>query len=172
MKLPLPLLAILSACGALAETPKPAEDTFSVKGKFQVMVEDEVRIYVNGKRFYAQTVSSGDSRETTLKPGDRIIFQLKNTRVIGIDGKRYLHVVFTASDHSLVVRFPSSALKILPDREAADISEAQLARLPKFAVEVHPEHYREQPDFVWGESEATALGTVLKREMFKPTEAH
>jgi hypothetical protein len=161
------LVALLTSGYADAQTPATKEEP-SFKGKFYYTLDDEARIFINGVEALHLTRGAGESKEVTLKAGDRMTLQLKN-----VGGEKFLRMLFVAADRSAMLPITRQAFKCLPDPEAKDVTEADWQRLPKFAKEISDKKietfpFKSRADYMWGDADVCAIGGILKRGMFIP----
>ena len=143
-------------------------NTFAVKGKFYVSVDDVADIFLNGLKVHRGNIGQSQSQEMELKPGDRIVVQLHNA-----SAPRYFMLLFVATDKQQQISFPHTTLKLLPDPESKDFTAAQFAAFNKHAKENkgrtnQPFPYKNRSEWVWGEADISTLGSLLTREMFIP----
>lgn len=139
----------------------------ALKGSFHVLVDDGAIIYINGTEAY-RCGGKAKSPELALKPGDRIVVRLHN-----IGGPRQLVLCFASTDKTQVVSFQRQSFKLLPDPEAMDFLDHQFPRLPRYprdagrkAIGIFP--FKHSSDFVWGDIDDCALGSIVTKQMIGP----
>lgn len=160
------LLLCVSATAQLA-TPIPKDP--AVKGAFYLSIDDVARIYINGIEAHKNaSLGKSKSKDVALKPGDRIVVQLRNATM-----PRYFIMAFASTDKKLIVSFPRQSLKLLPDADATDFTEADFFRLSKYpkADSRKPDGsipFKHNSDYVWGEFDNCALACTLTAQMFVP----
>jgi hypothetical protein len=162
------LFALLFLSGLVGAEPSTSKDALPVKGKFYYTLDDEARIFVNGTETLHLTRGAGQSKDISLKAGDRVTMQLKN-----VGGEKFLRLLFVAEDRSVMLPIIRNSFKCLPDPEAKDFTEADWQRYPKFAKEISDKKtetfpFKSRADYLWGDADVCAIGSILKREMFIP----
>jgi hypothetical protein len=119
------LFALLFLSGLVGAEPSTSKDALPVKGKFYYTLDDEARIFVNGTETLHLTRGAGQSKDISLKAGDRVTMQLKN-----VGGEKFLRLLFVAEDRSVMLPIIRNSFKCLPDPEAKD-HRSGLAALPE-----------------------------------------
>ena len=160
------LLASIIFAGLLHAQTRKEEPP--LKGKFYYTLDDEARVFVNGVESLHLTRGAGESKEITLKAGDRVAMQLKN-----VGGEKFLRLLFITADRSVMLPITRQSFKCLPDPEAKDFELADWQRYPKFAKEISDKKtetfpFKSRADYLWGDADVCAIGGVLKKEMFVP----
>ena len=157
---------LLLCCGVSAQF-SAKEPT--VKGIFHLNVDDSARIFINGIGEHRNSaLGKSKSKELGLKPGDRIVVQLRNA-----SPPRYFIMAFTASDKTQMVSFPRQTFKILGDPESKDFSAADFSRNGKYPKAINQKTdavfpFKHNSDYVWGEFDECAIGCVVTQQMFTP----
>ena len=90
-------------------------------------VDDNARIFVNGEMVHNAGGGTSASRETTLKPGDRVVAQLHEAG----GGKRF-KLLFLSTDQKTMLAFPRHAFRIITDPEIVDFTPADWAKWNKY----------------------------------------
>lgn len=139
----------------------------AVKGVFHMEVDDECTLFVNGVKVHYGGHEPSKSGEVSLKPGDRVLAQLKSH-----SGPRYLKLLFVTTNRQQMVNFTNMAFKILPDAEAKDFKPAEFNASTRNAREIkrerNPFPFKNKSEYIWGDSDIAILGSILTREMFVP----
>ncbi len=159
------LILLLSVC---VSAQLPTNDP-TVKGVFHLNVDDSARIFINGIEEHRTTgLGKSKSKEVGLKPGDRIVVQLRN-----VASPKYFIMAFASSDRTQLVSFPRQSFKLLADPEAKDFVAADFSRVSKYpkaqnhkADTVFP--FKHNSDYVWGEFDECAIGCIVTQQMFTP----
>jgi hypothetical protein len=159
------LLLFLGISASAQSLPKEA----TVKGIFHLNVDDGACIFINGVEAHRSTgLGKSKSKEIGIKPGDRIVVQLRNA-----SNPRYFIMAFSSSDKTAVVSFPRQSFKLLTDPEAKDFAAEGFSRMSKHpkaqnsnADTVFP--FKHKSDYVWGEFDECALGCIVTQQMFTP----
>jgi hypothetical protein len=159
-------LLLLFSFVSFAETPPSA----GVKGKLFVSVDDKADIFINGAEFHHAPLNESESPEFELKPGDRIVAQLKNTL-----GKGRLMLLFMSADRKQMVAFRKTSFKILADPTQKDFTAADFAGFKKQAKNVTGDFgkpyllpFKSTSEWVWGEENVSSIGCIVTKDMFKP----
>jgi len=104
-----------------------------------------------------------------LKPGDRIVVQLKNTL-----GKGRFMMLFMSADRKQMVAFRKTAFKILSDPTQKDFTATEFAAFKKYAKDVTGDFgkpyllpFKSTSDWMWGEENISTIGCIVTKEMFK-----
>ena len=165
------LAVLLALCAsATAQLPAPALNTQAVNGKFYISVDDKAHVLLNGTEVLSnEKLGHFSSNEVSLKPGDRLVIQLKNVRA-----ERYFAIAFESTDKRTVISFPRTALKILPTLDATDFTPADFAKLTKYAKAENRKRdntipFKHTSDYLWGDFDECALGCILTSQMFITT---
>lgn len=148
----------------MAQSPAPAA---GVAGKFYVIVDDNARIFVNGQMVHSGGIGTSVSRETSLKPGDRVVAQLHES-----GGGKKFKLLFVSSDQKTIIPFLRLSFRVLNDFSTTDFTPADWAKMGKYAkgLQVNVKDgfpIKNNADWVWGEENDCALGSLLTVEMFK-----
>jgi hypothetical protein len=149
----------------LAPAPSPP-----VKGKLFISVDDKAVILVNGTEVHKGDLGESESSDIEIKPGDRIVVNLKNT----LDKRRFM-MLFMSNDRQQMVNFTSRFFKILPDPLAKDFTPTEFASIRQQAKDVrmgdytkgYPLPFKSTSEWIWGDVNVCSIGCILTKEMFK-----
>ena len=141
------------------------------KGKLFISVDDKAVIFVNGTEVHKGDLGESEFSDIELKPGDRIVVNLKNT----LDKHRFM-MLFMSNDRKQMVSFTSRFFKILPDPLAKDFAATDFAQLRQQARDVrlgdytkgYPLPFKSTSEWIWGDVNVCSIGCLLTKEMFKP----
>ena len=155
------------AAPAKLEPMVPLGKEAALKGVFHMEVDDTCDLYVNGTKVHSGSYAPSKSEEISLKPGDRVVAQLKS-----LAPPKFFKLLFVSSDKRQMINFSNSSFKILPDAEATDFTPVQYNSYTRFARELkgtrNPFPFKNKSEYMWGESEISTLGSIIIREMFVP----
>ncbi len=162
---PLALFLCFITSQLFAQAPKPSGD---LMGRFYVVVDDEVRIFVNGTLVYHAGMGNSVSPEVALKPGDRVVAQLHDG-----GGEKRFKVLYMSSDQRSLVSFQRSNMRLITDPATVDFQTAdwmkwsrQPKALPNTAKDVLP--FKNSSDSVWGDKNDCIVGSLVTAEMIRP----
>ena len=141
----------------------------ALKGNVYINADDGARVFLNGTEFLAHNWnkhgSPGKSSEVALKPGDRLVFQLRNADYV--PGNFGVIAQFISADFKSAVNLPHEAYRILPDANATDFTPVDFMRA-RPAIEVKKRgglQFKNKSEWTWGPTPNCTLGVLLSRDM-------
>ena len=160
------LILVAFICPANGQAIKELE------GKFYISADNSCVVLLNGKEIltsqYKKLEKVSTSESIKIAMGDHLVFKLHNA-----GGPKGLLVLFATNDGKLILHFPKSAFKLLPNLERTNFTDLEFRDARAVREAKHPDGDKILPnkgrsERVWGETATCALAFVVTRELITP----
>lgn len=144
-----------------------------ITGQFWVNCAGNAVLFLNGQEFLKGGTGTFKSEKVTIKPGDRIVVQLKKTG----NGKPAFYACMISEDDSIVASFRHGDFKIINDIAVTNFTPQDYNSLKKSAVTVPNDLRRkwqltelpvkDYSEWFWGDAIDCTIGSIVTEKMFK-----
>lgn len=165
--------AVLAMIGMLYPPASWGQAPNGITGQLWVTCAGNAIVFLNGKECLKGGTGAFKSEPLTVRPGDRLLIQLKKTG----NGKPAFLSCVISEDQAIVASFRNRDFKVITDVSITDFTLQDFAKLKKFATGVPIEMRRkwqltELPvknysEWIWGDANDCTIGCIVTDQMFK-----